>query len=235
VRIERILRDNFVAMLRFLCLAAFALGSCSQTPAPGPKKAPPKDPAAMSGWHQLALPVQNGRRIPCAKMLPDEKAVTAAFGPALTTAHGAGATVTIADDASSDGDATTVCSIKLGGKQVSAAEQKAKFAANNMNLGVLPGDEICSLRVYCWYAFDAASMKHQCDDKHMEGSADIGDYTCIDHKFAGDHQRAVVDALDPDTKCKMSAHAGPSEFDDNVVKACAKAAVDLIGPPQIAP
>jgi hypothetical protein len=230
-RIGRILPVLTFFAMRTLWIAALAIVSCTQTPAPGPKKKPPKDPAAMSGWHQLSLPVQNGRKIPCAKMLPDEAAFNTALGPALAT----GKKVTISEDGPSDADATTVCSVKLAGKPPSAAEQKAAFDQHDRMLGVLPGDEVCSIHVFCWYAFDAPGMKHECEDKHFTGSTEIGDYTCVQHMNAGDNQRAIVSALDPDTRCKMVVHAGPSEFDDNLVKACTKASVDLIGPPQIAP
>lgn len=186
-------------------------GSYEQEPA---AKAPsePKKNVTM-----LKPPVDYGRKIPCATLLDAAK-----VGTIL------GSEVVLEDKSQIDKDATAVCRIRKGGTALSAKEQEKLFAKNDRVLGVLPGDELCQVTVYCAFAYTAEEMKQTCQKAGEEVSAEIGDVTCVKTLEAGAEYRTVVTALDLDTRCKLLVNPGPSVTDAATPKACAKAAVELI-------
>ena len=186
-------------------------GSFEQAPAP---KAPGETKKNVT---ILKPPVDYGRKIPCATLLDAAK-----VGPIV------GSEVVIEDKSDIDKDATAVCRVKKGGTPLSAKEQEKLFAKNDRVLGVLPGDEMCQITVYCAFAYTPEEMKTTCQKGGEEVTAEIGDVTCIKQIEAGAEYRTIVTALDLDTKCKLLVNPGPSVTDDKTPKACARAAVELI-------
>jgi hypothetical protein len=209
-------------MKRALLILLLAACSSDKKPPP-PDKKPVPAPTAGSGWHEMKLPVAYGKKLPCEKLIDADK-----MGAAL------GKKLVLVDDSKTDGDATAYCTLKLAGSPPSKAEQ-ARLMKEKGSIGQVGGDDYCSVGYYCSYAFDATSMKHDCDEKHLVGSAEIGDYTCVQQLPTNGKMRAIVSVLDSDTKCKVVAHAGNAVFDETITKLCAKSAADLLGPEQIAP
>ena len=165
----------------------------------------------------LKPPVDYGRKIPCTTLLD-----AARVGTIL------GTEVVVEDKSQIDKDATAVCRIRKGGTPLSAKEQEKLFAKNDRVLGVLPGDELCQVTVYCAFAYTPEEMKATCQKGGEEVSAEIGDVTCVKTLEAGAEYRTIITALDLDTRCKLLVNPGPSVTDAATPKSCAKAAVELI-------
>ncbi len=186
------------------------------------EKDPPARQAAKPSEKKssvVTLPVPYGKKLPCAGLLDAEK-----FSAAL------GKGVTIDDNTKSDPDATSVCQIKLSGVAPSAKDQLKMWNKNNRVLGVLPGDEMCQVTLYCSFLYDVAEQKKKCEAEGQTVSTDIGSLTCTKALEAGENYRTIVSVLDPDTHCKVQVNPGPSVTEEALVKQCARAASDLIGP-----
>lgn len=165
----------------------------------------------------ITTPVPYGTKLACEKLFDVAK-----LGAAL------GKEVTLTDASGSEMDATSVCQIKLAGVPPTAEEQKKKWVDNNRVLGVLPGDEICTVTLSCGFIYDIAEQKRKCESDGQKVSTEVGELTCVKIYEAAADYRYVFSVFDPDTKCKMQVNPGPSVVDEATPKACAKAAVDLI-------
>ncbi len=194
-----------------------------------PQPAAPKDNIKI-----ITSPIPYGKKVPCAQLVDPVK-VSALVGQPLEMKEILG----------EDAEAAAVCAMHTTGKALTEKEQKKKFDTENMKLGVLPGDELCRLTVYCWGApQEVASMKKECEERKnaykMETSTEIGDLTCVQVYEAGADYKFVYRVSDSDTKCILQTNPGPSVnsesdsvADEKVVKSCAKAFADVIGPEQI--
>src|SRR5262249_37477406 len=98
---------------------------------------------------RLATPVPGQARVPCAQLID---------AGAFQTALGEKEALVVRDVTKSDRDASASCSILRGGKRPSEAEQKALIKKAG-KLGVLPGDELCSVTAYCAVIADAARFR----------------------------------------------------------------------------
>jgi hypothetical protein len=134
-----------------------------------------------------------------------------------------------------DPDAPASCSIRRGGaKHLSEAEQKA-LLKDKGRLGVLTGDEICKVTTYCWTIEDAERFRAKClSDKKNTMDDGLGFPSCVSINAQGEDDVKHFRFFDEDTKCLLDVGAGPSNVDNDLIGRCAKAAHDLIGPPQIA-
>ena len=164
-------------------------------------------------------PVPYGQRVPCESLFTAEE---------LTESLGKEVTLTTSEAGGKDPSA--VCSIKLAGEPPSQKQQEKMFNDQNRVLGVLPGDEICQLTVYCGFMFDADSMKAKCQEDGEETSTEVGLVTCVKEYEAGADYRYVVSVLDPDSKCKLTVNPGPSVKDRETPMSCAQATVALLSP-----
>ncbi len=179
------------------------LGCTTEEPAP-PKPAPKK--ASAPAWKAVETPVPVGRKLPCAQVVAADK-IGAAVGYNLE----------LVDQSGRDPEATSVCRL------MTVRTGKAKKG------GLEPGEELATVSLYCWYAFNLPEIKKRCADQGEETSTEIGDITCVRKVPAGDvHDRFVVTVLEPDTRCKLVVNPGPANYDLALTKATAKALVDTI-------
>src|SRR6266508_1479629 len=189
-------------------LAAFGALACTSQDAPPAKPAPKKsNPAA---WKEIETPVPVGKKLPCAQVIAADK-----VGAAV------GYTLELVDQSTKEPEATSVCRIMTVKAPGPAKGKKEKGALE-------PGEELATVSAYCWYPFSVPEIKKRCTDQGEEASTDVGDVTCVRKVPAGEHERFVVTALEPDTRCKLVVNPGPANYDLALTKATARALVDTI-------
>lgn len=141
--------------------------------------------------------------------------------------------VTIQDHTKKDVEATSVCSVRRGGKLMDMKKQK-KLAEKTLKLGVLAGDELCNIAVYCSIPADDKQFKDSCkrdiEQGRMTSNEAIGAFSCIKVTPKGPHDAFTYRFIDPDSRCVMSVRGGPSVNEEADVQRCAKAAFELVGP-----
>jgi hypothetical protein len=192
---------------------AVSVLACTSQDAPPPKPAPKK--ADPSAWKEIETPVPVGRKVACAQIIAADK-IGAAVGYPLE----------VIDQSMKDPDATAVCRL-MTAKQGKSRKEKGSLE---------PGEELATLTAYCWYPFSVPEIKKRCTDQGEETSTDVGDITCVRKVRAGDqHERFVVTALEPDTRCKLVVNPGPANYDLALTKATAKALVDTIDKDSVKP
>jgi hypothetical protein len=190
----------------WLAVALLALACGDEKPPPAPKQPPPKKAVDKSAWKEIETPVPRGTKIPCAKLLPQDKVQAALAKP-----------YAIVDDSARDSEATSVC-------RLVQTDKKGKL-----------GDELCMVSVYCWSVWNVGDIKKKCDAGNESSSTEDGVFTCVRTVPAGDKERHVITVLEPDTRCKVVVNAGPSVFDLNATRSCAKTVVSLIDQASIKP
>lgn len=169
-------------------------------------------------------PVAGETKIPCSQLLDPA---------ALTTALGEKDPLTLKDVTKGETGATSSCSLVRGGKKLSAAEQNA-LRKNEARLGVLPGDEVCNISAFCSGIEDADSFKQRCLQKKDKVDESMGSSACVHINPQGVDDQPSFRFYDTDTKCILQARGGPSNVNEDLIRKCAVAARDMIGPAQIA-
>jgi hypothetical protein len=110
-------------------------------------------------------------------------------------------------------------------------EEQAKKTAK---LGVQPGDELCSITVYCSIPADETKFREQCKNDmekgNMKSNEAIGAFACIKVTPKGPDDAFTYKFIDADTRCVLSVRGGPSVNDEAEVQKCARAALVLIDP-----
>ena len=174
---------------------------------------------------RIKPPVSNRAKIPCTQLIDPQK-----FGDAI----GETALMTM-EELKDDADATANCALRRGGKHVGSAEQATKIKTT-ARLGVLPGDEVCSVVAYCWTIEDPERMKTRCGelDKKDKIVDTLGFPACLHINMQGEDDQQSYKFFDDDTKCVIKVRPGPSNNDTALIAKCAQAAHDQIGPAQIA-
>ena len=116
--------------------------------------------------------------------------------------------VALADKSQSDADAASVCQVKLAGTPPSDEEQKKMWIKNNRVLGMLPGDEICQVTVYCGFTLPPRRRRRSAGPG-VKVSDDVGEVTCVESFEAGADYRYVFGA-DSDTRCSSRSTPDPA-------------------------
>ncbi|HWO20628.1 MAG TPA: hypothetical protein VNO30_17790 [Kofleriaceae bacterium] len=129
-----------------------------------------------------------------------------------------------------DPDATSSCGLHRGGKRPGEAAQK-EILKKEGRLGVLPGDELCHVSLYCSTIETLEKFKKRCTDRNDES---MGSYACVQVVAQGADDVPVFKFFDEDTKCIIRVGGGPSNVNGDSIRSCAKAARSTIGPDQIA-
>ncbi len=197
-----------------LCAGGVVGGACTEEDAPSPAAAAKE--TLKPAWRKVETPVPVGRKLKCASILNAEQA-SATVGRQLE----------IKDESGRDPEATSVCRLMTVGKPPSEKEQE-RMLAKNQALGLLPGDELCQISLYCWSTYTVPDLKKKCEEKKEAPSTEIGALSCVQEVKAGDKIRYNVTILDDDTRCKIVIHSGPGVTDLPTTKTCAKVAVDQI-------
>lgn len=172
----------------------------------------------------ITVPVPNEAKLPCTQVINVE-----AYQTALTEKD----PLTLVDVTSKKGDAAADCNLVRGGKRLSDAEQ-AKLLKEKGRLGVLAGDMVCNVRLLCYSFVTPEKFKERCAEKKERADNSMGTFACVQTVISGIYDMEVYRFLDDDTKCVIEVRGGPSNTDNESVRACAKVARDTIGPPQIA-
>jgi hypothetical protein len=190
------------------------------------KQAPKVKPADV-----MKPPLINEARVPC-EMLLDPAAFTSALGET--------APLTVRDEARLEAEAAASCSLIRGGERPDAKTQKKLEKEKGLRLGVLPGDPLCFVAIFCWTVESPETVKSSCKELAKnnplmkEDNTTLGHYACVQEVHQGEDDTFVYKFFDEDTKCLLQVKGGPSNRDNEVVKKCANTARDTIGPAQIA-
>jgi hypothetical protein len=214
--------------------AALALCACGKGENAGAEEA--KRQADLEQKHKvetsgvakkLTPPVPGQTTLPCSQVID---------GPKFAQVLGETEPITVVDTKpeAHDKDAAASCSLMRGGKHASDSAQKSMIKQNG-KLGVLPGDEICTVQLYCWTIEDADHVHKKCEaDKQAKTDDSLGFDACVRINPQGVDDVKYFRFYDDDTKCLIGVRGGPSNVDNDLIGKCAKAAHDLIGPAQIA-
>ena len=169
-------------------------------------------------------PVPGSAKIPCTQLLDIVK-----FGELI----GEKEPVTLKDISKAEVDAASSCSIHRGGKRLTEKEQQALLKKEG-RLGVLAGDELCNVTAFCYTIEEAQKFKDKCKVRKDKDDESMGTYACVQVVAQGIDDVNVFRFFDEDTKCILQVRGGPSNVDNEIIRNCAKAARDMIGPAQIA-
>lgn len=172
---------------------------------------------------KMSTPVPGEARVPCTQLID-----VAAFQTAL----GEKEPLAIKDVTKSDRDSSASCALLRGGKRPNEAEQKALLKKAG-KLGVLPGDELCNITAYCAVIADADRFRAGCKERKDHDDDSLGSYACVHIVAVGADDVKVYQFIDEDTRCILQVRGGPSNVDNDIIRSCAKAARDAIGPAQI--
>lgn len=233
-RAGRSLRSTFRLGLRLglalgLGLAA-GLGGCSDSEKAGAEEARRQAEAEEKARQtrtapakRMSTPVPGQAQVPCAQLIDPA---------AFQTALGEKEALVVRDVTKSDRDASASCALIRGGKRPNEAEQKALIKRTG-KLGVLPGDELCNVTAYCAVIADDERFKTSCKERKDHDDESLGSYACVRIVGVGADDVKVYQFIDQDTRCILQVRGGPSNVDNEMIRSCAKAARDAIGPEQI--
>ncbi|HEX7842580.1 MAG TPA: hypothetical protein VF469_34135 [Kofleriaceae bacterium] len=178
---------------------------------------------ATAPAQRMSTPVRGEAHVPCTQLIDP-----AAFQAALKEKQ----PLTVQDVTKSERDATASCALVRGGKRPTEAEQQAMIKHSG-RLGVLPGDVVCNVTAICSKIMDAEQFKASCKQRKDHDDESLGSYACVQIVPVGADDVKVFRLLDEDTRCILEVRGGPSNVDNELIRACAKAARDTIGPAQI--
>lgn len=172
---------------------------------------------------RMATPVPGQARVPCTQLI-DPAAFQAALGEKEP--------LVVKDVTKSQREAAASCSLIRGGRRPSEAEQKTLLKSAG-RLGVLPGDELCSVSAFCSTIEDLGRFKAACKQRKDHDDSSLGSYACVHIVPVGADDVKVFQLLDEDTRCILEVRGGPSNVNNDMIATCAKIARDTIGPAQI--
>ncbi len=178
--------------------------------------------AASPPAKKMSTPVPGSAKVPCSQLVDI---------PAFQSALGETEAVTVKD--SQEAEAAASCSLVRGGKRPTAAEQTAMLKTKS-RLGVLAGDVLCTVSAFCWTIEDAEHFRKRCAETKGTNDDTMGTFACMTVTATGEDDVQSFKFFDEDTKCILGVKGGPSMVDNDLIRKCAKAARDSIGPAQIA-
>jgi hypothetical protein len=215
-----------------LAATAIAIAACGGGENAGAEEAR-REAAAEAARKKAAEPKQTGPKVTppvpgraklqCSQVIDDAK---------FTTALGE-ATPIVVTASKSEPETAASCSLIRGGKRPSEAEQKAILKTKG-RLGVLAGDEVCNVSVFCWTIEDPDRFMAKCKQDKDQDDSSLGFRACVHIVPTGEDDVKRFRFFDDDTRCIIQVRGGPSNVDNDLIGKCAKTAHDLIGPQQIA-
>lgn len=183
---------------------------------------PPKKDDKPSRIIKVKTPVPYGKKVACSDLLDP-----ALFGAALSDE------VTLEDRSTTDSRASSVCGVIRAGEAPGEAAQKRNFS-DDMKLGVLPGDEYCTVTAYCSFPTDIDDFKKRCQKAGDSLNEALGQWACVHQTQRAAEWAYTYKVIDPDTKCTLKVYGGPSVTDEKLVQTCTRAALDIITNERIA-
>jgi hypothetical protein len=210
---------------------AAACGKSDEPPASKPAEggeggsaAPGTEKKKRSNVKKFVAPVPYGKQVACANLVDAAKFATY-IGDELGE---------VKDKSDSNLEATSVCAFFRAGTPPSEKEQQRAFNKNAMKLGVLPGDEYCTLTAFCSYPAELEEFKKKCQaDGHREDGS-LGQFACVREYQRASDKAFTYRVIDAETQCIFEVMGGPSVTDETLVQNCTRAALETIGPQNIA-
>lgn len=184
--------------------------------------------ASIKPVDKIKTPVPQGTHLPCTQIIDPT-----AYAGALEELE----PVKVGDSTRGYIDSTVSCTLLRGGERPDAKAQAA-IAKKQGRLGVLPGDPICIITMYCWVIDDEARLRERCKSgpnsllSHDESST--GGFACKRTLPQGEFDIDSFKFVDTDTKCLFEVTGGPSMTDNDKIATCARVARESIGAEHIA-
>jgi hypothetical protein len=211
-------------------LLAAACGNAAEEGAKEAKREADSERAKLASTikavDRVKPPIPQGSRLRCDQFMDP---------PTYTTAMSELEPLSVRDATGTMLDATASCSLIRGGVRPDTKAQE-KLIKKNGRLGVLPGDEICNVTLYCSVIEDEAKFKQRCHgsptDPRMPDDSSTGGFACRETRPQGEFDIDSFKFYD-DTKCVVAVRGGASMTDNDKIAACARAARETIGPDQI--
>lgn len=176
---------------------------------------------------RIEVAVPQGKHLPCTQLIDP---------PAYTAALGELEPLTVRDSTEAMIDSTASCSLIRGGKRPNAKEQE-KIIKKQGRLGVIPGDEVCDVTLYCWVVDDAAKFASRCTATPSESKSPdttaTGGFACKETRSQGEFDIDSYKFYDPETRCLFAVRGGPSMTDNELIAGCAKVVRASIKPEHI--
>jgi hypothetical protein len=182
-----------------------------------------KPPTTKAVKVDTALP--SGVHLACADLLPIEE---------LTKQLEEKEPVSITDLTAGNPDATATCSIRRGGKALDEKTQ-ARIVEKGGRLGVMGGDELCNLTLYCSVPADVEGLQQRCATEESLGNHTLGVFSCVKVTPKGEFDAYTYKLIDQDSKCTIMMRGGPSVVEEPLVQTCARATMKLITPDSLQP
>ena len=202
-------------MSRLLAVTMLLAGfGCTEEFKPPPKE--DKPPVEKDNIVKITTAVPYGKTVACEEIFDRDK-VSGYLNDV----------VDVKDRTKSTREATAVCAIMRSGEP---PETNGELKVKNKNqiLGVLPGDEYCTITLYCSRPADKERFKKKCEDKGDEGNRDLDQYSCVHKSQRAAKYAYTYKTIHRQTKCQIEVMGGPSVTDEPLVQNCTKAAIELL-------
>lgn len=209
-----------------VCVVSMCLGACSNSEDASAyireraAEAEKDNAVAAAAVISVETALESDKDLACADVLPVEE---------LTELLEEKEQVTLSDTTAKNPDSTSTCSIRRGGKPLDTKTQE-RLAEKTGRLGVMGGDEICNMTLYCSVPADVDGLKQRCEAEKSLGNHTLGVYACVKVTQKGEHDGYSYKFIDEDTKCMVLMRGGPSVIEEPVVQACSRAAMKLLTP-----
>ena len=138
-----------------------------------------------------------------------------------------GDVVDIKDKSASNKESTSVCAIMRSGEAPPPGSE-LKPEKRNQILGVQPGDEYCTITLYCSLPADQKRFQDKCQERGDEGNRDLDQYSCVHKSQRAAKYAYTYKTIHGPTKCTIEVMGGPSVTDEPLVQNCTRAALDLL-------
>lgn len=202
-------------MWRALLLSVLVLGlGCEEEFKPPPKQAP--KPVEKANIVKVETAVAYGKTVPCSDIFEADK-----VNPYLADV------VDIKDNTKSNKEASAVCQVMRAGEPPDTASTY-KPKQKTQILGVLPGDEYCTITLYCSRPADPKRFQKKCEERGDESNRDLGQFACVHRTQKAAKWGYTYRTIHGATKCHLEVMGGPSVTDEALVQNCTKAAIDLV-------
>lgn len=211
---------------------AFSVIACSSDKDDAVKPAEPevKEKKKRSNVKKFESAVPYGKHVACADLIPDPAPFAAALAAAGMETPEIGE---VRDKSKSNLEATSVCAFFRAGTPPSDKDQQRAYLKGGMKLGVLPGDEYCTVTASCSYPTDLDDFKKKCQAEGSREDQGLGQFACVREFQRAELYAYTFRTIDVDSQCIFEVMGGPSVTDENLVRACTKAAIDSVTPEHI--
>lgn len=179
----------------------------------------PERKADMSNVVKITTAVPYGKHVACTDLIPDPAPYAAAIGGEIGE---------VRDRGKSNSEATAVCALIRAGEPPKTDMELETLAEKYQKLGVLPGDEYCTVTAYCSLATDTERFKEKCEKDGRRVGVIDGQVACVRETQRGVEYAYTYRVIDPDTKCVLEVMGGPSVTDEALVQGCTSAALTTI-------